>query len=125
VGLSQPTYDELVRLSDEIAVQEAAKLEAEEANYTTKKLEFYVCPTEGCPCYYGATGLPDLTQDWTGTHDNNYEPTPETARTRSQCWVCFERDGRRVEKIRMTVEVRVPRRGPPPTPRPTSGKHAA
>lgn len=63
----------------------------------TKRVRFYVCPTPGCPDYFGSSSMQDLQTEWTGvkiedrhqTGISVYEDAPMGMRhPRAECPTC-------------------------------------
>jgi hypothetical protein len=107
-----------IAASDQIAAENAAKEKRDNAGVVPRRrkgktVAVYVCPTEGCPDYYGAAGMPDLVQSWNHrsdlTHKVGDDPSgnPESMRThtRSECPTC-RAAGKKVDRVR--VELFVP-----------------
>jgi hypothetical protein len=71
-----------------------------------KRVAVYVCPTPGCPDYYGTGGMPALEERIVGQRGQNFEPRPESQwHSRAECPTC-RAGGKKVERIR--VELFVP-----------------
>lgn len=101
-----------IAASDRIREENEAR-ERLEANTATpprrrkgKTVAVYVCPTEGCPDYYGSFNQPALEDRIVGQRGQNFEVRPESEwHSRAQCPTC-RAGGKRVERIR--VELFVP-----------------
>lgn len=71
-----------------------------------KRIHVYVCPTPGCPDYYGSGNTPKLEEEIVGQYGANFEPKPkEDWHSRAQCPTC-RASGKKVERVR--VELFVP-----------------
>lgn len=130
MAMSDQAYEELKVLSDRVKAQQEQERERQEreARSQSKTIEVLICPTPGCPGYYGATLMDAMgpqEDDWTGLYGLNGEPQPpDRARTRGDCWVCHEAGRGRVpmNRVRVTID---PGERKEPQPRPTTGRFAA
>lgn len=83
-----------------------------------KTVELYICPTQGCPNFYGTSTMPDLAEQFTGpkTEDaTTLERGPHGSRykhNRAECPDCRQR-GEPVQRVRIRAQVKVPVEGPP------------
>ena len=124
MGLSEATWEELRRAFDEVARRNSEK--ERQSNPRRKTIEVYVCPESDCPNYYGAAGMSDLEEEWTGLRGQNFEVLPEERnRTRADCIVCHDRGRGRVPMVRVAAVVAIPHVRPAPMTRPSSGPNAA
>lgn len=113
--------------SEQIKARNAERDQRDQVVTGNKTIEMLVCPTEDCPGYHGSTlmyehGRPE--DDWTGLRGLNGESQPpDRARTRGDCWVCFEAGRGRIpmNRVRVTVHPGELRK---PIPRPTTGRFA-
>lgn len=91
---------------------------------TRKVVRVYVCPTPGCGNYYGSSGMPDLSQEFSGpkvedkaayerSHGSQYRCS------RAECPDCRLK-GNPVQRVPLDVAVMVPTEGPPAPPLPPS-----
>lgn len=95
-----------IAASDRIAAQEEKKAERNAAKLKGKRIAVYVCPTEGCPDYFGSGGMPVLEDAVVGQSTANFEPRPKAEwHSRASCPTC-RASGKSVERIR--VELFVP-----------------
>jgi hypothetical protein len=97
-------------LSDQIRAEQETRSAPKKRN--GKIVAVYVCPTPGCPDYYGASNMPalelqmNLRSDL--THTTSYDPSKaleDTTHNRAECPTC-RIGGKKVDRIR--VELFVP-----------------
>lgn len=86
---------------------------------TNKRIEMYVCPAPECTNYFGHTGMPDLSTEFTGPMvENKGKLEQETGsphkHNRAECPDCRQR-GLAVQRTRIVTIVPVPVT-PNPTP---------
>jgi hypothetical protein len=97
---------------------------------TNKKITVYVCPTPGCPDYFGSSTMGDLSQEFTGPMvENRAKLTEETGspykHSRAECPTCRIK-GIKVERVPLTTTLKVPAVGPPtPSLPPSTSKSRA
>jgi hypothetical protein len=92
------------------------------STHPVKKISVYVCPSEDCTNYFGASGMPDLSQQWTGPKIEDRAALEASSgsgvrHTRAACPDCRAR-GHEVERRLMVVNIAIPTKGPetPPLP---------
>ena len=83
------------------------------AQMKTMNVVVWCCPTRDCPEYYGATGMNDLGQSFSGPKvENRAELRQKTGssytRSRADCPTCQIRLGRRVQRVPVQMEVSLP-----------------
>lgn len=83
---------------------------------TAKEIDVYICPTPGCPSYFGHDGMQNLGGYYTGPKVDDKAALKETTgspyrHTRAACPVC-RAGGKEVERVRVRVRVDVPTSGP-------------
>lgn len=88
----------------------------------TKRVRLYVCPTPGCPDYYGSTTMAILEEEWTGvkiedrhqTGISVYADAPKGMRhPRAECPTC-RKAGKHVMRLPVEAIVVVPMPELPP-----------
>lgn len=93
---------------------------------SSKKIEMYVCPTEGCKSAVIAKPGEKLEEEWTGPKIEDQQSLERSTHgsrfrhTRAECPDCRLRTGLRVVRVRVAAIVSVPKIGPIPTPLPES-----
>lgn len=97
-------------------------LRAAEQEATRKDIEFYICPTPGCPDYFGSSTMPSLETAWTGPKAEDrgilaVNTGSPHRHNRAECPTC-RTQGRSVQRMRMRITVGVPKEGPPTPPLP-------
>jgi hypothetical protein len=72
-------------------------------------INVYICPTPGCPDYYGMGGMGDLSATRQGHRGANFERRSGSVHhTRADCPTCRAHGRGRVERVRVTLEVERP-----------------
>lgn len=82
-----------------------------------KVVEVYVCTDPQCKDYYGAAGMPDLTQSFSGPKvENRYDRLQKhgsrEARSRADCPTCQQIKGERVPRVLVKALCFVPVEAP-------------
>ncbi len=107
IEVVEPTVDPAVAVPD---------VQPPVATATMKTIHVYVCPTPGCPDFFGSTTMGALHHQFTGPMTENkpalLASTGSTARhTRAACPTCRIR-GVHVERVLVTTRISVPTTGP-------------